>query len=123
MPTDSPDGRIPVTDPVRITRILSLTGLTPFIKPGFGVDRVELEGDKVRIHVSWDRVGEGWIMLRSADGSGRFCGTDRISILYQGDSSRLSRTFEALMRRMAESLGETAMEDIVEAVGCPTDRA
>lgn len=122
MPARSPDARIPITDPARIHRLATLTGLIPFIKPGFVLYPVEVEGDKVRIHVTWDGVGAGWIMLREADGGGRFCGTDLVSILYQGDSSGLTRTFEALMRRMAQSLGDTSMEDLLEAAGGRRDR-
>jgi len=113
MPTNEHISRSAITDDAIIGRLVELTGLDKFKEAGCVPDCVEFEGDKVRIHITWAAVGQGWLMLRAADGGAHFCGTGTVSILFQGKAGQLTRQFEALMRRIAESLGDADMKDIV----------
>lgn len=81
------------------------------------VEKIEVIGESLWLHLSWPRVGEAKIILFRADGQARFCGTRRVSIVAEG--STIPRAYFTVMRKIAASLGDTTIDELY-AIGAPT---
>ncbi len=98
-----------------IARLSALCGLDALAGVGLVVDVAERVGDSVRLHVTWDRVGEGWIRLRRAPVENHPAEHGRIRVVLEGD--RVERPFAYLLRRIAAALGDTFLDVVLAPFG------
>ncbi len=102
-------------DATVIARLAARCGLDRFGEVGLVVDAAERVGDEVRLHVAWDRVGEGWFRLRRASDNADVPGTKRISVVFEG--GQLERPFGFLVRKVTAALGDLFLEDLLAPFG------
>lgn len=92
-------------------RLLACLGLDRYLHLGLTLEEAELVGEDVRVHLTWDRVGEGWFRIVEGRNESRFCASTHVSILYEG--REVPRAFAFLMRRMALALRDRHLDEVV----------
>lgn len=113
---DTPENlRFHEGDAAVVARLASLCGLDRFADVGLVVDAAERVGDEVRLHVAWDRVGDGWFRLRRLPEDAAAPGTQRVAVVFEGD--RLERPFRFLVRRISAALGDLYLDDLLAPFG------
>ncbi len=107
-------------------RLAACLGLDRLKNVGLSHDEAEVIGRDVRVHVVWERVGEGWFRIVEGRNESRFCASTHVSILYEG--REVTRPLAFLMRRMAHALRGLDIEEVAatfapaseEVLGVPT---
>ncbi len=93
------------------SRLQTLLGLDRLREVGLALDEAELVGGDVRVHVTWDRVGEAWFRVVEGRNESRFCASTHVSILFEG--REVTRPLAFLMRRMAVSLRDRGLDEVI----------
>lgn len=92
-------------------RLASVLGLDRLREVGLVLDDAELIAGDVRVHVTWDRVAEGWFRVVEGRNESRFCASTHVSILFEG--REVTRPLAFLMRRMAASLRDRPLDEVI----------
>lgn len=98
-----------------LARLTAQCGLDRFAGVGLAVDAAQRVGDEVRLHVAWDRVGEGWLRLRRAPAGPDEAAPRRVAVVFEGQ--RLERPFRFLVAKVAAAVAGTYLEDLLASFG------
>jgi len=101
-------------DAQALGRLARLLGLDRFEQVGLALDAAEVIASDLRVHVVWDRVGQGWFRIVEGRNESRFCASTHVSILFEG--REVTRPFAVLMRRIAMALRGRTVEDLLAEV-------